>query len=861
MFSFKKPFKDPRKHTADGWRDTRRAAYRNKLTMLAKPKGLAIFSIVSWLGQLYLINLIIGLTRVVGENTKAFFHGQPDNKADIPRAFLYPVLFEYPSWLLFFMIVFALTTVYLCFQFFHSFRALEDIQNSSTNQWETTRNLLNQYRIIWADEEAEIDGVGGVPVAHIRPSVLKEFGMERLSFFDDEFIEKEEIPDIKAAVIAQGDDLQSILKNAEILKKELPESVKDYGILIADENTNVIALGITRAGKGVFFVNADIDAFSRSKRIEDRASFFIADTKGIALRENYEMLKARGYDVLVFNTADPFFSNPFSPLFTATHNYEDYLFKEDVLTRIQRFKRLDFAVQDLAALANVLYIRPKSGDKFFVDNARALFRASCLAIIDYCLRTDQKHKICLYTVSKTISDMMGNKMSRKNHPYLQKYVTKERPLDDLYADYKGKSALDVFFGELDNDHPASDAYGAIRLASGAEQTIAGIASELIMALDPYVRSGNARLTADNAFDFRKLGFSDKPQAIFLVFPDSDSSNEELATLFLETSFRELCREADATEAGECPRTVIYLLDEFGNLMKIPSIGKKLSAALSRNIRFHLVLQNLGQLKIYDEAERETIYGNTGITHYIKSNDKTTNEEISNRLGTRSVVSFTRQGHRFSLKKTETESSKDINMMSRTDLEQLQFGENVVLRVSKTSDLNNEAITQHPILNRGSERMIPSFWYLKHKKVAWENLPINNTHVDISLADYTLELLIPSIVDNATEISTTKQAEKVKQTFKSAVQKAYKKDGNYYRNCRVVWAEDVIQTIRYELFTEEKLKKDKENLTDGLKRLMSGTIAEFTQWLEMEDNIHSVEFVGRTLELENWKEETNETKSA
>ncbi|EAC2786879.1 hypothetical protein NY18_15770, partial [Listeria monocytogenes] len=67
--------------------------------------------------------------------------------------------------------------------------------------------------------------------------------------------------------------------------------------------------------------------------------------------------------------------------------------------------------------------------------------------------------------------------------------------------------------------------------------------------------------------------------------------------------------------------------------------------------------------------------------------------------------------------------------------------------------------------------------------------------------------------------------------------------------------------RYELFTEEKLKKDKENLTDGLKRLMSGTIAEFTQWLEMEDNIHSVEFVGRTLELENWKEETNETKSA
>ncbi|MBC1713831.1 type IV secretory system conjugative DNA transfer family protein [Listeria welshimeri] len=861
MFSIKKPFKDPRKHTSKEWRDTRIAAYRNKLTMLAKPKGLAIFYVVSWIGQLYLINLIIGLTKVVGKNMQAFFHGEPDDKGAILRAFYYPVLFEYPAWLLFFMIVFALASVYLCFQVFHSFRALEDIQNASTNQWVSTEKLLKQYRIIWADEEAKIDGVGGVPVAHVRPSVLKEFGMERLTFFDDQFIEEEKIPDVKAAIIAQGEDLQSILNNAEILKKELPENVKEYGILIADENTNVIALGITRAGKGVFFVNADIDSFSRSKRIEDRASFFIADTKGIALRENYEMLIERGYEVLVFNTADPFFSNPFSPLFTATHNYEDYLFKEDVLTRVQRFKRLDFAVQDLAALGNVLYIRPKSGDKFFVDNARALFRASCLAIIDYCLRTNQKHKICLYTVSKTISDMMGKKMNRKNHPYLQKYVTDERPIDDLYADYKGKSALDVFFGELDNDHPASDAYGSIRLAGGAEQTISGIASELIIALDPYVRSGNARLTADNAFDFRKLGFGDKPQAIFLVFPDSDSSNEELATLFLETSFRELCREADATEKGECPRTVIYLLDEFGNLMNIPTIGKKMSAALSRNIRFHLVLQNLGQLKIYDEAERETIYGNTGITNYIKSNDKTTNDEISNRLGNRPVASFTRQGARFSLKKTETESVKEISMMSRTDLEQLQFGENVILRVSKTADLNKEVITQHPILNRGTERMIPSFWYLKHKKVAWEKLPINNTHVDISLSDFTLELLIPSIVDNAVKKSTIKQADSVKQTFKSAVQKAYKKDGNYYRNCQEVWNEQVIKTIRYEVFAEDKLKEDKENLTDGLKRLMSGTVAEFTQWLEMEDNIHSVEFVGQALGLENWKEETNETKSA
>ncbi|WP_270996100.1 type IV secretory system conjugative DNA transfer family protein [Listeria seeligeri] len=860
MVKFKRKFKDPRKYNGSGWRDTRLAAYRNKLTILAKPKGLALFSIFSWLAQLYLVNLIIGLTKAVTENTQAFFHGQPDHKTDIPHAFIYPVLFEYPSWLILFMVIFAGTSIYLCVQVYHSFRALEDIQNANSNKWEDTPSLLSQYRLIYADETAFFDGVGGVPIANIRPSVLKEFGLERVPFFDDQIIEKEEISDIQSSLIMRGEDLENIRKNSEILRKELPEPVREYGILIADENTNVIVLGITRSGKGVFFVNSDIDAFSRSKKMDDRASFFIADTKGIALRENYNMLVERGYEVLVFNTADPFFSNPFSPLFTATHNYEDYLFKEKELTRVQRYKRLDFAVQDIASLATILYIRPMDGQKFFIDNARALFRASCLAIIDYCLRTNQKHKICLYTVSKTISDMMGKKMNRKNHPYLQKYVTSERSLDDLYADYKGKSALDVFFGELDNDHPASDAYGSIRLAGGAEQTISGIASELIIALDPYVQSGNARLTADNAFDFRKLGFGDKPLAIFLVFPDSSTSNEELATLFLESSFRELVREADASQEGECPRTVIYLLDEFGNLMKIPSIGKKMSAALSRNIRFHVVLQNLGQLKIYDEAERETIYSNAGITEYIKSNDKDTNNEISDRLRKHSVSSYTRQGSRLSIKKSEIESVKDVDMLSRAELEQLQFGENVILRVSKTTDLNSEAITQFPILNRGTERMIPSFWYLKHKKIAWEELPINNTHVDISLDGYTLELLPPSILDKKNHADSSDK-EKVKQTFKSCVQKEYKKDGKYYKNCREVWTNDVVVTIRGELFSEEKIKNDKENLNDGLKRLMSGTVAEFTQWLEMEDNIQSVESVAVILSLESWKEVYNETETA
>lgn len=837
-------------YTTKNWRDNKQAPYRSKMTLLAKPQSLIVIGVLSFLFQLFAINALISVLLAFQKHTNRLLHGGTPEKGALLKAIFKPILLQYPMGLLLLCLLFTFTSLLLCHNVYKSFRALDDIQNAGSNRWATIEELLKQYRIMWADPNIPYDGIGGIAVAHVRPSVLKKYKLDRLPYLDDTYFGDEADIDPEEHLASTGEDLSILKKNVEILRKELPEDEKGYAFLIADENTNAITYGITRAGKGVFFGNPVLDTFSRSRAIKDRASFFMADTKGVALRENYKMLVEREYDVLVFNMADPFFSNPFSPLFTAVNNYEDYLFPAEAMTKIDNYKRLDFATQDIASIASILYIRPHKGDNFFVDNARALFRAITIALIDYCLKTNQKNKICLYAISKTIANMMGIKINRKNHPYLKKYVTEDRSLDDLFADYKGKSALDLYFGELAIDHPARDAYASIRIVNDAAQTLAGIAGELLIALDPYVRSGNARLTADNAFDFRKMGFGDKPQAIFLVYPDSDSSNEDIAKLFTESAFRELVREADATEEGECERTVIFDLDEFGNLFTIPKIGSKMSAALSRNIRFFLMLQNIGQLDKYDPFEKKTILSNAGITFYLKSNDKETNDEIMSRLDKRTVATFTRNGEETKLKKSIVDSTTKENMMSRHELEQLQFGESVILRVSKTMDLANASVDQYPILNRGADRMIPSFWYLKHKKIAWKDLPIDNTHVDIALEGYALELLPDHLLEKEAETESIAQTEVQKQSFKSAIQKAYKRDGNYWRNCTEVWEQTAyIQQIREALFTEEKIKMDPFNLTEGQKMLMSGTIAEFTQWLEMEDNINSIHTVARIIELD------------
>lgn len=861
-------WRDPKKNTSPDFRDTRTNAYRNVLTLLSKPWGLVAVFFLSWLLSLYALNLIIGIVETIAHNTNLLFHNQSDNKLEMYHVWYTLYLQDYPFWLTFGLVVFFAMSVWVGFKTYFNFRALEDIQNTNSNQWASTEDIIKSNPMVRMNPNVPYNGVGGVPIAFVRPSVLKKFKVEMTPFFDDAKEEdKAAYQQVTESLAAYGLELDEVVKKDTLLRSELSENLDEYAIFIADEATNVIALGITRSGKGVFFVNSVLDMFSRTTNMDKKASFFMADTKGIALRENYEMLISRGYEVLVFNTADPFFSNPFSPLFTATYNYEDYLFDKK-LSQVERFKKLDFAIHDLATLANTLYIRPKDGQAFFVDNAKALFRASSLALIDYCLHTNQKEKISLYTVSKTIAHMMGISINRKKHPYLERYISSKRKLDDLFADYKDKTALDVYFGEMSDNHPAKDAYGSIKMAGGASETLAGIASELLIQLDPYMRRGTARLTSENAFDFRKLGFGEKPQAIFLIFPDSNTTNEELATLFIEQSFQELVREADMTESGSCPRTVIYLLDEFGNLMKIPDMGKKMSSALSRNIRFHLILQNLGQLDIYERSERETMEANAGLTFYIKSNDKITNEEITSRLGKVAVASYSRQGGRFSNKKTENESVEKVDMMARHELEQLQFGENVIMRISKTATLDNQAITQYPIINRGKERMVPSYWYLKHRKVGWGDIPIDNTHVTNELKDMTLELypIEAALVylkekkeeEQRVEKEKEKQAiseeEQVKSAFKKAMQKEFEGGKRYFGLCTDALSDGLIQTICDELFTTQKIIGDAENLQQGLSFLKEGSLADFTQWLEMENNTDSIEFFAQKIGLEGWEKQ-------
>mgnify|MGYP000334988856 CR=1 FL=1 len=113
-------------------------------------------------------------------------------------------------------------------------------------------------------------------------------------------------------------------------------------------------------------------------------------------------------------------------------------------------------------------------------------------------------------------------------------------------------------------------------------------------------------------------------------------------------------QADACK-GTLPVRVNFILEEFCNMPQLDDIVPMLTAARSRNIRFHLVIQSYSQMKDkYNENVSRTIMDNCGNLIYLHTREISFLEYISKLAGQnefdRPLLSVSRLQH---LKKNET----------------------------------------------------------------------------------------------------------------------------------------------------------------------------------------------------------------
>jgi len=202
--------------------------------------------------------------------------------------------------------------------------------------------------------------------------------------------------------------------------------------------------------------------------------------------------------------------------------------------------------------------------------------------------------------------------------------------------------LDGYFDGFPDRHPAREAYRTVQSAAAqTRQSIyVSVTATLRLAADPNV----AWLTA--AHDPAWLmghptsailqRLTDQPVAIFLVIPDEDSTFYPLVSLAIAQLITALVDAASHAATGRLPRRVTFLLDEFGNLPKLPDFDKAINVGRGRGLRFLLAIQSWPQLRaVYGEAGA-VIANGCALTLYLGSNDVSTAQEFSTRSGTATI---------------------------------------------------------------------------------------------------------------------------------------------------------------------------------------------------------------------------------
>lgn len=208
-------------------------------------------------------------------------------------------------------------------------------------------------------------------------------------------------------------------------------------------------------------------------------------------------------------------------------------------------------------------------------------------------------------------------------------------------------------------------YDTISVSSSVYQNLAGYMgltaentkSCILSTFDQLVRifkasSDLTEMISEDTFNLEDIGI--KKTVVFLVIPDEKTTFHFLASLFVLQCYENLLDTAEKYD-GTLPIRVNFILEEFCNMPQISDLVAMLTAARSRNIRFHMVIQSYSQMvDKYSENISKTILDNCGNLIYLHTREISFLNYISQLVGNneygRPFLSTSRLQH---LKKNET----------------------------------------------------------------------------------------------------------------------------------------------------------------------------------------------------------------
>ena len=418
----------------------------------------------------------------------------------------------------------------------------------------------------------------------------------------------------------------------EEIKKQLvevdPKAYKTSGAGIAVINNGKrlwvdngeahnIIVGATGSGKTQIVVFPLVQTLAKHDE-----SMIITDPKGEIYETTANMLRERGYNIVILNFRNPQNGNAWNPM-----NLPYTLYKEG---------NTDKAIELLDDLAlNILYEEKQGGsDPFWEKTAADYFTGLALGLFE----DAKENQINLNSIN-LMSSMGEERFGGPNNNYAKEYFNSKDPSKPAYINASGT-------------------------VYAPEDTKGGVLSTFKQKIKLFSSRENlSEMLSYNNFDMKEIG--KQKTAVFMIVQDEKKTLHPLATIFIKQCYETLIDVAQEN-GGKLPHRTNFILDEFANMPKLKDATTMVTAARSRLIRFNFIIQNYAQLtQVYGKEEAETIKGNCNIM-YLISNELQALEEISKMCG--------------EVKSKEKDKTASTPLVTVSDLQRLSQFEIITLRL-------------------------------------------------------------------------------------------------------------------------------------------------------------------------------------
>ena len=437
------------------------------------------------------------------------------------------------------------------------------------------------------------------------------FSTEKTDKGYSRWAKEKEIKDEKDVVMVQ-------IKDEKATAAGVPLILKDNQMWVDNGEYHSLVIGATGSGKTQTVILPTVQSLAKA-----RESMIITDPKGEIYEKTSEMLRDRGYQILLLNFRDPQNGNAWNPL---TLPYDMYCSGNQ-----------DKAIELLDDLAlNILYEESNSNaDPFWEKTSADYFSGIALGLFE-----DAKpEEININSIS------------------LMTTVGEEK--------FGGSTYVKEYFNSKDPASAAAiNASSTIMAPNETKGSILAVFKQKIKLFAS--RENLSEMLSHTDVDLKTIGT--KPTALFIVVQDEKKTYHSLVTILLKQVYETLIGVAQEN-GGRLPVRTNFLLDEFANMPPLKDVTTMITAARSRAIRFTMIIQNFAQLdQVYGKENAETIRGNCGNIIYLITTELKALEEISKMCG--------------EVKSKKDDKTASTPLVTVSDLQRMKLFVVIILRLRK-----------------------------------------------------------------------------------------------------------------------------------------------------------------------------------